>query len=61
MSAPPRVDGTPLSLQDGNQSQRPPRGHLTILHTKAEVEARFKPIEAFITSVPATRASITLR
>ena len=47
--------------QDGKHAGRSPKGHLVVLPTKAEVEARFKPLHAYITTVSAQRASLTLK
>ena len=62
MNAPVDTDESLLSIQDGNQEGGwPPKGLLAILPTKAETEARFKPIQAFITTVSATSASHALK
>lgn len=52
MNAKLHTDETPKPLA---------RGCLTILKTKAEVEARFQPIEAFVTTIPANKANIAVR
>ena len=49
------------SLQNRNLGEPRSTDGLTILKTKAEVEARFQPLEAFITTISTSRANVTVR
>lgn len=62
MSKPDKARETNLRVEDRDkENDYPPKGYLETLPTKAETQARFKPIQVYVTNVPARRASHALK